>query len=467
MRPGDGKFPEFQRIHATGRRLFDVGTTRAKVEMDTPEPPAITALRYTEDYGYLREAKNRSGAWWEPLKFIPLDASGRVYLTLGDEVRVRYEHVWDNQWGAAPVPDEGYAQYRALPYASLHLGGDLRLFGQLQAAWAQRSPRTITPFVDETGLDLLQAFVDWHLPVGADLSLHAGRFAMTYGSERLISFGPNIPNAFDGALLRWAPGGWRIDAFYALPVVEGFDWFDDVPKTSRKIWALYATAGHHDLYYIGFENDDAKFHSGEGHELRHTFGTRYFGDGGPWHWDMEAAVQVGAFAGDDIRAWLVALAGRHTFGAVPLEPSFGVRLSAISGDHDPGDGRLGTFDAMFPTGRYFGDITQIGPANLFTLHPVVGVELGAGVTASADAIFYWRESLDDGIYAPSLAPTRAPDGSRERYVGTKAGLSVHWQANRNLSFRAVGSIFAPGPFIETTGPAESVRYVLGQGAVAW
>src|SRR3954447_11666931 len=33
-------------------------------------PPAITSLRYTEDYSYLRDRENRTGNWWEAYKFI-------------------------------------------------------------------------------------------------------------------------------------------------------------------------------------------------------------------------------------------------------------------------------------------------------------------------------------------------------------------------------------------------------------
>lgn len=55
------------------------------------KPPAISALRYDEDYSYLRDSKNRTGAWWERFKFIPLDSAGQNYLTVGDETRLRYE----------------------------------------------------------------------------------------------------------------------------------------------------------------------------------------------------------------------------------------------------------------------------------------------------------------------------------------------------------------------------------------
>jgi hypothetical protein len=66
-------------------------------------PPELTNLRYTEDYSYLRDAAKRTGAWWEPFKFIPLDSSGTSYLTLGAELRFREEGYWNFNWGEVPA----------------------------------------------------------------------------------------------------------------------------------------------------------------------------------------------------------------------------------------------------------------------------------------------------------------------------------------------------------------------------
>ncbi|MGH8524041.1 MAG: hypothetical protein ACREXY_07435 [Gammaproteobacteria bacterium] len=43
-----------------------------------------------------------------------MSGSGEVYLALGGELRLRYEHLENNLWGEAPVPDDGYLWYRAM-----------------------------------------------------------------------------------------------------------------------------------------------------------------------------------------------------------------------------------------------------------------------------------------------------------------------------------------------------------------
>jgi Alginate export len=441
-----------------------------EVSRPAPQPPPISSMRYPEDYSYLRDARNRSGAWWEPYKFIPLDSNAYAYLTLGNETRLRYEHYWNNDFGSGPKPTEGYLWFRSLPYADLHIGPNFRAFGQLITGYAARSQLTKGP-VDESGVDLLQGFVDWRLPLADSgaVTLRGGRQMMVYGSERLISarYGPNVPRSFDGGLGRWESGDWRVDAFFVRPVENNLHAFDDRTDGSQKAWSLYATrmlsdigpASGVDLFYIGYGNTDANFNQGEGRETRHTLGTRFFGSSGAWKWDLEGHVQFGSFASGDIRAWSVATNARYTFAELSLKPYLEMRANIISGDRNPNDGTLGTFNAMFPKGKYFGEIGLIGPANLINLHPIVGIDLGSGWSLSGAAVFYWRESLGDGVYGASGNLLRSADASRARYIGTQADVVLGWEATRNLSFGVAYSMFEPGQFIKDTGPSKTVHFV--------
>jgi len=70
------------------------------IDAQTPSapaaPPAITSLRYDEDYSYLRDPGKRTGAWWESLKFIPLEATGWAFALLAVGVPVRFISRWLN-----------------------------------------------------------------------------------------------------------------------------------------------------------------------------------------------------------------------------------------------------------------------------------------------------------------------------------------------------------------------------------
>jgi len=44
-----------------------------------------------------------------------------------------------------------------------------------------------------------------------------------------------------------------------------------------------------------------------------------------------------------------------------------------SGDNNPNDKDLQTFNPLFPKGKYFGELSLLGPYNLINLHPSIGV----------------------------------------------------------------------------------------------
>ena len=129
------------------------------------------------------------------------------------------------------------------------------------------------------------------------------------------------------------------------------------------------------------------------------------------------------------------------------------------GDRGGADRTLGTFNALFPRGKYFGEIGLLGPSNLINLHPVVGIDLGAGWSLSTAAVFHWRESLEDGIYGNPGNLLRSAGANRARYIGTQAEIILGWEANRNLSFELSYAFFEPGRFIAETGPARNVHFL--------
>lgn len=397
--------------------------------------------------------------------------SDSTYLTLGVELRLRYERYWNNEFDSGPKPDDGYLWFRALPYFDFHAGDVFRAFAQPNVAYAAKSDLTKSP-VDEAGVELLQGFADVRVPLPGDdstLTLRGGRAVIAYGSERLISarYGPNVLRSFDGALARWESGDWRVDAFFVWPVDNEIGSFNDWRDTSQELGSLYSTrmlpaigpdVGL-DMYVIGFHNDDAELDQGAGEETRFTAGVRFFGSREGWGWDSEGFFQFGRFAGANIRAWSVTSDVSYELSNQPLSPVLGLRASIISGDDSPTDPSLQTFNALFPKGKYFGEIGLIGPANLYHLHPNAAIELGSGLRLSSAAVLYWRESLGDGVYAQSGAVLRPSGGSRSRYIGTQAEVVLEWEANRYLSVVGAYSFFVPGAFIEDTGPAKTVQFV--------
>jgi len=434
-----------------------VGALLASAAAAEPaQPPSLTVTRFDEDWSGLADPAARTGRWTEDFKYIPLDG-GPAYLTTGLELRLRQEAFRNNLWGDGPAPDDGYLWVRALPYADFHLGR-FRAFVQPIAGYAAGVQPSAGP-TDRTGVDLLQGFAEVSLPVdGGAVVFRAGRQLMPLGSERLVGarYGPNIPLAFDGLRADLHAGRAKVSVFRVEPVRAGSGAFDDRAFSAKALWGAYATLPNLDLYYLGFRHRGATFGGRVGDEHRDSFGARSFGHVDDWRWNIEGVVQTGRFDGRKIRAWTLGSEGGRRFPDAALAPDVTVRFNIVSGDKDPGDGKLGTFNALFPKGKYFGELSPVGPYNIVSFNPAVALDLRGDVTLGVSAMAYWRYARADGVYDVPGGLLRAPGTSRARFIGKEAEVTLDWQATPELELSASASAFEPGRFIRETGPAETI-----------
>lgn len=447
----------------------------AAQDANPADPPLMTPSRSGEDYSYLADPARRSGAWWEPLKYIPL--GGDAYLSTGLEARARVELFENNLWGDAEAPDDAYLWTRLLPYADLHVG-PVRAFAQLGVTESVGvAPRA--SFIDEGGVDLLQSFVEARVGGDTNLTLRGGRFLLALGYERLVTtrWGPNTPLAFDGGLATLAVGeNWRAQALYVRPVDAGTRDFDDATSRARMLWGLYTTrrglavaGGTTDLdaYYLGYRNRRARFDDGMGREVRHTLGVRAAGKARDWDWDWEGFYQFGEFAGNPIEAWSLGTITGRTFARGPLRPRVTLGAAVISGDAKRDDDRLGTFNALLPRGKYFGELSPLGPNNLVLGQPAVTLALAPEISLGLAAAAFWRHRTADGIYSVPGQLVRPAGDSRARYIGTEAEASLDWTPLRWLSLSASVAMFRAGPFLRETGGNETIGFAAFQTMVRW
>jgi len=425
------------------------------------QPPTLTTTRYDEDWSKLADPAERTGRWTDPLKYIPLGDDS--YATIAAEVRIRDESYRNNLWGGADAPDDSYQWVRFVPSVDLHVGR-VRAFVQPIAAYAISVAPSAGP-VDQTRVDLLQGFADVRIgdaatgdPAGYGLTLRAGRQMIALGTERLVGtrYGPNVPLAFDGFRGLASLGGATLTLFAVKPVQSGLSTFDDRRSRTKSLWGAYGTRKGIDLYYIGYRNTRARFGGAAGRELRHSVGARVFGTKNDWHWNVEGIYQFGRFADQPISAWTIGTEFGRRFSTAALKPDAVLRVNVVSGDRKPGNGRLGTFNAMFPKGKYFGELSPIGPYNIVSLNPRVAMSLGSGVSASLAGMAYWRYSRRDGIYDIPGNLVRAPGSATARSIGREVEATLAWQTTPDLELSTSLSAFAPGAFIRQTGPSRTI-----------
>ncbi len=431
--------------------------------------------------------------FFDPIKWIPFDKNGSMFLTLGGELRERFQDLRNQEFGLPSPTHDANGFHRIFLFADIHLGPHFRTFvdvvnGEILGTVANPSPTEKDP------LDFLQAFADVILPVRNHgvFTLRVGRHEMSFGSGRFVSFRdtPNVRREFDGVRAFWTDAkGKRLDALLTRPVNPHLGVFNDVADRTQLFWGVYATrpvaAGKGlslDLYYLGLDRKNANFAQGLARERRHTIGARLFGErtGFDWDeardfhrrgqsdndfafdWDVEVAYQLGSFATADIRAWMISSSSGYTLSESRLSPRLGIKADAVSGDGNLQDNQLGTFNPLYPSLQYYSQTGLFAPSNVINLQPNFTLEPTKGVSANVAWSSLWRESKADAFYAPPLVPVSGT-ATDERFIGHEASANLAWQATVHLTITSTFAHFTPGGSVrQARGRSGDYFLALGQ-----
>ena len=455
--------------------LLSVTSARAQTPQDAAPvcPGSSTTLpvtTYDEDVKYLADRECQTGDILAPVQFIPLRSEDEsYYLSFGFWIRERGDYVSNPNWSNRPSGNV-YLMQRYLTHMDLHLGDHFRFFGELASSVENGRNGGPRPGLDDEKLYLHQGFFEVGLlRSGSDnLTLRAGRQEIALGSENLVSTrdGRNIRNSFDGVRLTWAKRDWTVDAFALKPVLNNSGYFDDPQSHGNSFWGLYAVHplrllphGSIDLYYLGLDNQSVPFEGkGIGREQRETVGTRLWGRTQHWDYNDEFAFQFGSFRSDEIRAWAVSTEHGYRIESKPLEPRFGLRALALSGDRNPSSHTVGTFNSMFEQGPYFSYAELFARRNLIALQPSAELNLTKSVSMKFNPAFFWRESTNDGLYSIGNSVIVSGLNSDARYIATQVSTQLRWRMNRNLTWFTEFGHFSPGEFLKQATPGRNLNY---------
>lgn len=382
-------------------------------------------------------------------------------VSLGGEVRQRFEAVSAPVFGLGGIDDD-VAMTRVLAHANVSKGAWRAV---LQLGWLDSGGRRARrPATDVDRFDAMQAFVEYRRPIGGtSLMLRAGRQEAMFGSQRLISIrgGPNARRSFDGVRIVAQEGEARLDVFYFRPVRLAPGSFDDATDGGEALAGAYATwplAGplQADLYVLDLRREGARFAALRGVERRRTVGLRLFGEARGWDWDVEGAVQDGALGPASIRAWTIASDIGVTLAA-PWSPRLSLKANLASGDKNPADGRLKTFNALYPKYPYFSEASLVAPANIVDIHPGLTLKPFRALTLDLGWDKLWKHRRADAFYAPPQTPILAPPTRPARAIGQQWILGATWKASSALALSGQVVAFSPSGRLREAG-ARSGRY---------
>jgi len=420
--------------------------------------PAYLPNPAAEDWSFLKDPSQKTD-FWDHLKYISLGAENR-FLTLSGEIRFRPEGFRIRAIGDRPSLRDTYLLQRYLFGADLHLGPRVRFFGEVQSGIISGRLNAPRP-TDKNAIDLHQAFFELRTGIsgGRTFSLKAGRQELTIGSSRLISASPglNVKRSFDGVTASYRSSSWRWDAAVARLVGISSGAFDDVPDHQQSFWGFAAARksprfrqGELAFYYLGIDRARAVYAQGTDRDQRHTVGAKWAGVGPRFSLNYDAIFQWGTFGGSSIRAWAVSAETAYRFPSSRLRPRFSLQADLASGDRDPADPALQSFNPLFPGSSFAGIIGLLGPTNLSDLTPGVTLVPYRTLILGIECPNYWRTSTGDGVYGVDLRLLIPPTAGGGHYTGSNPGIFVSWQATRHFRLDGVISRFLTGPFLKNT-----------------
>jgi len=401
----------------------------------------------------------------------PLSSLNRAlphYLNFSGEFRDRGEG--RTAYGYREGVNDGYDLTRFRLNLELTPLKWLRSFVQAQDA---RAPGIDAAHVNATlkdVFDLRQAYVELRKGEDGHVRLLVGRQELIYGAERLIgaSDWTNTARSFDAARLVFTWEKARLDIFASSMVVIKTNQFDRrapgqnlygvygsfqnaVPRATLEPYVLWKTLPH-----VASEEGRA----GDADIV--TLGARLIGElPRGFDYALEMAKQAGHISNDDLAAWAGYWIAGYSFPMRTLKPRLSVEYDYATGDARPGDGKVGTFDQLYPTNHsFYGIADQVGWRNMRDLRTGVDVKPWAKVKVNCDHHFFWLASARDGLYnAGGALVVRPPaSGAAHRDVGHEIDAYLTYSPLKPLSIGAGFAHLFPGRFLKENSPGSGTSF---------
>ena len=388
----------------------------------------------------------------------------------------------------------------------------LKVYVQAQDAREINSDRPDFPGLlgaeGDDSFDLRQGWVEFGNVKKFPLTLKVGRQILSYADERLIGAFDwnNIGRTFDAVKLRWEEKTWWLDAFASSVVVpergsyNQSDLFNGNETDREQIFSglYFSTTAlgpqSIDLYALHLhENTNPRYlPAAIGNTDFVTLGLRLKSKPGAFahaapaldgksvadgkstpppaagqkpvglDYEFEGAFQTGHVRGLDLTAFAVHGGAGYTFDVAWL-PRLGVEYSYGSGDSDPTDQDLETFQNLFPTNhKFYGQMDVFSWQNLHDLGVIVKAQPVKAVTLKAEYHAFWLATTDDVWYrangVTAVRPLTPAARAASDYAGSEVDVTAQWTVCKHFSVEAGYSHFFAGDYLKDTGAHDDANF---------
>jgi hypothetical protein len=340
------------------------------------------------------------------------------------------------------------------------MGSRFRFFSELQSGIIKGRIGSPRPS-DQDLLELHQGFFEYKSTKESRrrLAVRIGRQELNIGGGRLISpsQGLNVKRSFDGIAANLGSGNWTLEGGVARLVRIKPGAFDDVPDSEQNFWGVNLTrrslpwkTSQLSFYYLGITKKLSVFAQGIGAEHRHTTGARMTGRWRRMDYSYDFIGQFGDFKGLPIRAWAISTDTGVGFKLGRFPARLGLTANRASGDKDPKDKSLESFNPLFPGNAFSGIVGLLGPTNVTDVTPSLRVPVRRNLVLAFEMPTYFRTSGRDGVYSIDQRLILPGQSNTYKRIGSNPGGIVSWQVNRHVNVTGVITRFLSGQFLSDT-----------------
>lgn len=332
----------------------------------------------------------------------------------------------------------------------------------------------------ENFMDIRQLYVNYENAVAFEplqinkISARVGRQEFSFGAQRLIGgFNwSNLAQTFDGgkAGVHFVPAHLQVDIFGGDKTqIKTPREFDDLYDGSSKerIWGYYAsikvlreTLIEQYLIRRVTEKNVSFGPSGTGAIDDFTAGGRIkkaFANG--IDYEVEAAKQWGEFRDKDVNGIMAVGILGYTVTQLASKPRMSFEFDYASGDSDPADGKMETFDNLYPTNHlFYGYIDFVSLQNLnnyryqFSFKPTKKLKL------QADLVLHYLATVKDSYYSVARAVVRTATSKVDNHLGNEIDLTADYKLNDWTNVGIGYSHFFAGDYLRQTGADDDADF---------
>ena len=436
---------------------------------------------YENDFSYLEGAVRTE--YFELFKMRDLGCC--TWLDLGGEFRYQFKNENRRTLYQPWVPAQGrptrprtdtFNLTRTRLYADLKHNEWLRGYVEYIDAESFHENLPSLP-IDQNRGDLLNAFGEMRLYTmhgATNTSIRVGRQELIYASERLISpyDWANTRRTFEGVKAFSRGPAWDVDLFWARPVLVDPIRFDssDQSQWFGGVNATYKCFLHQTLhpYFLILREEDVigpnRVGAGNPDNRTYTVGAELKGEMEDYLWDLEWAYQFGDSGDVNISAGMLTLGLGRRMSCLPMSPTAWLWYDFASGDDDPTDGTIHTFNQLFPASHeYLGYLDLVGRQNIHDLNFQLALQPHQSISFITWLHLFWLAEASDGLYNGDGVRSRfSPNAGAGTEVGQELDFIVNIDVVPGVDYQIGYSHLWSGDFMSNTGDDANAYLVYTQ-----